>query len=193
MLSANGHGERKNLSGVTSSDTPPHCNTARDSRHGDGVQFVVVGGAILARVLPRNGIVGAGVQFIDAESATRFSQGNHRKEAAMGSGSHSESSTGGGWPLLAGLAVGTAAGFVLGLMLAPRDRSDAAEGEEDAYSDLREKTNDMLENLRGNTEAILNQTRAAIEERMSLLNEAVEAGRRAAEYKRAELIEQDNA
>jgi ElaB/YqjD/DUF883 family membrane-anchored ribosome-binding protein len=111
----------------------------------------------------------------------------------MGSGSHGESSSGGGWPVLAGLAVGAAAGFVLGLVLAPRDRAEGAEGGEDTYSDLREKTNDMLENLRGNTEAILNQTRAAIEERMALLNDAVEAGRKAAEYKRAELIEQEKA
>lgn len=110
----------------------------------------------------------------------------------MGSSSQGESSKSGGWELLGGLAVGAVGGFVLGLMLAPRERPEAAEGESEAYSDLRERTHDMLESLRGNTEALLNQTRAAIEERMALLNEAVEAGRKAAEYKRAELIEQDN-
>ena len=39
---------------------------------------------------------------------------------------------------------------------------------------------------------MLDTTRQAIEEKMALLNEAIEAGRRAAEYKRAELIENDN-
>ncbi len=43
--------------------------------------------------------------------------------------------------------------------------------------------------LRGNTESLLTSTRAAIEEKLALLNDAVEAGRRAAERKRAELIE----
>lgn len=111
----------------------------------------------------------------------------------MGSNSQGDPSKSGGWELLSGLAVGAIGGFVLGLMLAPRERPENSEEDADTYSELREKTHDILESLRGNTEAILNQTRAAIEERMALLNEAVEAGRKAAEYKRAELIEQDNA
>ena len=61
----------------------------------------------------------------------------------------------------------------------------------DSIHDLRDRTTDLIENLRGNTETLLNSTRAAIEEKMALLNEAVEAGRKAAEYKRAELIEQE--
>ncbi|MEB3285043.1 MAG: YtxH domain-containing protein [Candidatus Sericytochromatia bacterium] len=109
----------------------------------------------------------------------------------MGSNSHGESGKSGGWELLAGLTVGALGGFLVGLMLAPREPSENNEDRTDNVSDFRERANDVLENLRGNTEALLNQTRNIIEERMALLNEAVEAGRKAAEYKRAELIEED--
>lgn len=97
----------------------------------------------------------------------------------------------GGWELAAGLVVGAVGGFLLGVMVAPKAGEESRETIGDSVSDLRERTNEMIESLRGNTESILNTTRAAIEEKMALLNEAVEAGRKAAEYKRAELIEQD--
>ena len=96
-----------------------------------------------------------------------------------------------GWELLGGLAIGALGGFMFGLMVAPKAGSDTRERLGDSILDLRERTNEMLESVRGNTETLLNTTRAAIEEKMALLNEAVEAGRKAADYKRAELIEQD--
>ncbi|MEB3196042.1 MAG: hypothetical protein VKP62_02455 [Candidatus Sericytochromatia bacterium] len=96
-----------------------------------------------------------------------------------------------GWDVLGGLAVGALGGFLLGVMLSPRTRDTAPDGVADTLTDVRDRTRDVLENLRGNTEALLNQTRIAIEERINLLNEAVEAGKKAAEYKRAELIEQE--
>jgi gas vesicle protein len=89
-----------------------------------------------------------------------------------------------GWELLGGLAIGAAGGFLVGLMVAPRAGNDTV-------NDLGDRANDVLENLRGNTESLLTSTRAAIEEKLALLNDAVEAGRRAAEYKRAELIENE--
>lgn len=98
---------------------------------------------------------------------------------------------GGGWELAAGLVVGALGGFLLGVMVAPKAGEESREKLGDSVSDLRERTTDLIENLRGNTESLLNTTRATIEEKMALLNEAVEAGRKAAEYKRAELIEQD--
>lgn len=97
-----------------------------------------------------------------------------------------------GWELLGGLAIGAIGGFMVGLLVAPKSGGETRERLGDSILDLRERTNDLLENVRGNTEALLNNTRATIEEKMALLNEAVEAGRKAAEYKRAELIEQDS-
>ena len=94
-----------------------------------------------------------------------------------------------GWVMLGGLAVGALGGSMVGLMVAPRAGSDTRTALGSSATDVRDRTQELLENLRGNTETLLNSTRAAIEEKMALLNDAVEAGRRAAEYKRAELIE----
>lgn len=97
-----------------------------------------------------------------------------------------------GWEMVGGLVVGAVGGFLVGLMVAPRQGDDTRENLSDSILDVRERTQELLENVRGNTESLLNTTRAAIEEKMSLLNEAVDAGRRAAEYKRAELIDRDD-
>ena len=99
----------------------------------------------------------------------------------------------GGWALLGGLVVGAVGGFLVGVMVAPKAGEESREKLGDSIGDIRERTTDIIENLRGNTESLLNSTRAAIEEKMALLNEAVEAGRKAAEYKRAELIEQEGS
>jgi gas vesicle protein len=94
--------------------------------------------------------------------------------------------------MLGGLMVGAVGGFLVGMAVAPKASRDADEHLSDSILDVRERTQELLENVRGNTETLLNSTRAAIEEKMSLLNEAVDAGRRAAEYKRAELIDRDD-
>ncbi len=99
----------------------------------------------------------------------------------------------GGWALLGGLVIGAVGGFLVGVMVAPKAGEESRERLGDSILDIRERTTDIIENLRGNTETLLNSTRAAIEEKMALLNEAVEAGRKAAEYKRAELIEQEGS
>lgn len=96
-----------------------------------------------------------------------------------------------GWELMGGLAIGALGGFLLGMMVAPKAGADTRERLGDSVQDIRDRTNDLLENVRGNTESLLNSTRQAIEEKMALLNDAVEAGRKAADYKRAELIEQE--
>ncbi|MDB5099683.1 MAG: hypothetical protein JWM80_4104 [Cyanobacteria bacterium RYN_339] len=95
-----------------------------------------------------------------------------------------------GWELMGGLAIGALGGFMIGLLVAPK-AGLSRETMGDSLMDVRERTNDLLESVRGNTESLLNNTRQAIEEKMALLNEAVEAGRKAADYKRAELIDQE--
>jgi hypothetical protein len=94
----------------------------------------------------------------------------------------------GGWELLGGLAIGALGGFLMGVMVAPRAHGDQRE----AIADMRHRTTDLLETVRGSAETLLSSTRSTIEEKMTLLNDAIDAGRRAAEYKRAELIETDN-
>jgi gas vesicle protein len=96
-----------------------------------------------------------------------------------------------GWELLGGLAIGAVGGFLVGLAVAPKTGNETRESLGTSLTDVSDRATDVLENLRGNTESLLNSTRAAIEEKLALLNDAVEAGRRAAEYKRAELIEND--
>ena len=102
-----------------------------------------------------------------------------------------ENRSSGSWELLGGLAIGAVGGFLLGLAVAPKAGNETRGELSGSMSDVRERTNEDLESLRGNTETLLNSTRAAIEEKLALLNDAVEAGRRAAEYKRAELIENE--
>lgn len=96
-----------------------------------------------------------------------------------------------GWELLGGLALGALGGFMVGLLVAPRSGGETREHLGDTVLDVRDRTRDLLENVRGNTETLLDSTREAIEEKMALLNDAIDAGRRAAEYKRAELIERE--
>jgi gas vesicle protein len=96
-----------------------------------------------------------------------------------------------GWELLGGLAIGAVGGFLVGLMVAPKAGLDTRESLGSSLGSVSDRTNDYLESLRGNTETLLNSTRAAIEEKLALLNDAVVAGRRAAEYKRAELIKNE--
>jgi gas vesicle protein len=95
---------------------------------------------------------------------------------------------GGSWELVGGLVVGAVGGFMLGVLLAPQ-RGDAARERLDAsLEEFRDRAEDFIGNLRGNTEELLNQARTAIEERITLINEAIEVGRQAAEEKRAELV-----
>lgn len=95
-----------------------------------------------------------------------------------------------GWGLMGGLAIGVVGGFVAGYWIGTRP-AEGGDRLSDALLDLRERSSELMESMRGNTETLLASTRQAIEEKMNLLNDAVEAGRRAAEYKRAELIEQE--
>lgn len=94
-----------------------------------------------------------------------------------------------GLELLGGLVVGAALGFVAGMILAPQSGGRTRDQLNENLSDIRLRTNEMMDNLKGNTESLITSTRTTIEEKLNLLNDAVEAGRKAAAYKREELIE----
>ena len=94
-----------------------------------------------------------------------------------------------GFEVLGGLVIGAAFGFVAGMILAPQSGGRTRDQLNENISDLRLRTNEMMDNLKGNTETLISSTRSTIEEKLALLNEAVEAGRKAAAYKREELIE----
>lgn len=91
--------------------------------------------------------------------------------------------------LLTGLIVGALGGFAVGMLMAPQSGTRTREQINDQLSDIQVRANEMLEHVRGNTESLLNSTRHTIEEKLSLLNDAMEAGKKAAAYKREELIE----
>ncbi|MBI6545176.1 MAG: YtxH domain-containing protein [Cyanobacteria bacterium NC_groundwater_1444_Ag_S-0.65um_54_12] len=91
--------------------------------------------------------------------------------------------------LTLGLLVGALGGFVAGLLVAPQSGTKTRESLYDGLAELKVRTNEVLESVRGNTESLLNSTRSTIEQKLSLLNEALEAGKKAAAYKREELIE----
>ncbi len=94
-----------------------------------------------------------------------------------------------GLEVLGGLVVGAAFGFVAGMILAPQAGGRTRDQLNDNLSDIRLRTNEMMDNFKGNTETLLTSTRSTIEEKLTLLNDAVEAGRKAAAYRREELIE----
>lgn len=97
-----------------------------------------------------------------------------------------------GLEVLGGLVIGAAVGFVAGMILAPQSGGRTRDQLGENLSDIRLRTNELMDNLKGNTESLLTSTRSTIEEKLNLLNEAVEAGRKAAAYKREELIEGDD-
>lgn len=91
--------------------------------------------------------------------------------------------------LLTGLIFGALGGFAVGMLMAPQPGTRTREQISDQLSDIRLRTNEVLEHVRGNTESLLSSTRSTIEEKLTLLSEAMEAGKKAAAYKREELIE----
>jgi gas vesicle protein len=111
----------------------------------------------------------------------------------MGQVQDDRAGRGGSWDLMGAMMVGAVGGFALGVLLAPRQGDGTRERIDASLEDFRDRAEDFMGNLRGNTEALLNQTRAAIEERITLITEAIEEGRKAAEDKRAELVVEQEA
>jgi gas vesicle protein len=94
-----------------------------------------------------------------------------------------------GLEILGAMLLGAAGGFALGLLLAPQSGSRTREQLAENLGDVSLRASELAENVKGNTESLINTTRTTIEEKLNLLSEAVEAGRKAAAYKREELIE----
>ncbi|HBN08601.1 MAG TPA: hypothetical protein DD435_08115 [Cyanobacteria bacterium UBA8530] len=99
---------------------------------------------------------------------------------------------GSGFELLSGLLVGGITGFVLGLLVAPQPGQRTREQIGGQLSEMKLSSNEMAENVRGNTENLITATRASIEEKLNRLHEAIEAGKKAAECKKEELVKEEN-
>lgn len=82
-----------------------------------------------------------------------------------------------GFELLGGLFLGGLLGFVAGLLLAP-----------ESGHRTREKLGGQLNELKGNSEELLGTAKNTFEDKLGRLGEALEAGRKAAETKREEII-----
>lgn len=82
-----------------------------------------------------------------------------------------------GFEFLGGLFVGGLMGFVAGLLLAPEPGQRT-----------REKLGGQLNELKGNSGEFLGTAKNTLEDRLGRLGDAFEAGRKAAETKREEII-----
>jgi gas vesicle protein len=82
-----------------------------------------------------------------------------------------------GFDVLGGLVIGGLLGFVAGLLLAPEPGQRT-----------REKLSGQLADLRDNSEDLLGTARTTFGDKLGRLGEAFEAGRKAAETKREEII-----
>ncbi|MEB3300037.1 MAG: YtxH domain-containing protein [Candidatus Sericytochromatia bacterium] len=95
--------------------------------------------------------------------------------------------------LLAGFLLGAVGGFLAGVVMAPQSGNRTREQVAEQMGDLRTRTQEVLDKVRGNTEEVLDQVRVSLDAKLSTiqgaLEEAYEAGRKAAAYKREELIE----
>lgn len=98
-----------------------------------------------------------------------------------------------GLEVLGGFVLGAVGGFLLGMVLAPQGGGRTREAVTENLSDLGLRASEIAEDVRGSTESLIQTARTTIEEKLNLLSEAVEAGRKAAAYKREELIEGDDA
>ncbi|MBM3258163.1 MAG: YtxH domain-containing protein [Candidatus Sericytochromatia bacterium] len=103
------------------------------------------------------------------------------------------SSRGGSGDLLVGFLMGAVGGFLAAMALAPQSGGRTRDQVAEQMGDLRSRTQEVLDKVRGNTEEVLDQVRVSLEGKLSTiqgaLEEAYEAGRKAAAYKREELIE----
>ena len=87
---------------------------------------------------------------------------------------------------LLGAMVGGLVGGLVGMMLAPRPGRDTRHQVGEGFSNAQDSANKLLEEAKANSEDLIRSTRASLEEKISLLMDAIDAGRKAASEKRRE-------
>jgi len=85
-----------------------------------------------------------------------------------------------------GAIVGAAAGALAALLLAPRSGEETRHQISEGAHDAKEKTAKLLEDARENARRTLQTTKISLSEKMALLTEAIDAGRKAAGEARRE-------
>lgn len=92
-----------------------------------------------------------------------------------------------GGRFLVGLLAGAAVGAGMAILFAPQSGADSRDDIRRAGESLRDRTTETYEDAREAVEEWIAQAREKVEETRHRLDEAVEAGRLAAERKHAEL------
>lgn len=81
---------------------------------------------------------------------------------------------------IGGALLGGLIGAALGLLFAPRAGTETRQQLGEGIQELQEKANRTLEELKAKSEDLIGQTRQTVEGKLSLLSEAIDAGRKAA-------------
>lgn len=87
---------------------------------------------------------------------------------------------------LLGAVIGGFIGAIIGILVAPRPGTETRAQLAENMSTFQEKMNKILEEARMNSEDLIKTTRSSLEEKMAVLMDAIEAGKRAAGEKRRE-------
>lgn len=92
-----------------------------------------------------------------------------------------------------GAVLGGFIGTVIGLLLAPRAGEETRAQLADSMDSLQDKVGKILEETRMNSEDLIKSTRTTLEEKIAVLMDAVEAGKRAAGDKKREWFGDEEA
>lgn len=98
----------------------------------------------------------------------------------------SESNKSGFGAFLGGALLGGALGAVLGMLLAPRSGVETRHQLSEGMMDVREKSSKLMEDVRGTAGDRFTGVKEKLGKRISLISEAIDAGRRAASDVRTE-------
>lgn len=87
---------------------------------------------------------------------------------------------------LGGALLGGAVGTLVGMLLAPRSGTETRHQLGEGMADMREKSAKLMEDVRGTAGTRLQGVKERLGRRISLISEAIDAGRRAANDVRVE-------
>jgi len=94
---------------------------------------------------------------------------------------------------LGGALLGGALGAVLGLLMAPRSGTETRNQLTEGLGDMREKGAKMVEDVRDNAGTRLGSLKDKLGSKISLISEAIDAGRKAAGDVRTEHMAEEKA